>query len=279
MAERLREAPGYSEALATGADVAPSVLADDDVVPGKKVAPTRRRWVAAAAAAACAAIACTVALQFGMAIDNYRTAVGEQRVIRLADGSRLTLNTDSAVEVALDDDRRSVSLLRGEASFTVAHDPRRPFLVAADGVTLRAVGTAFNVRLRAQLTEVTVTTGMVAINASDGDRLVPAGRAAVVRPGAIAVTQLADAAIDRRLAWRSGKLSFDGDTLAQAVEEFNRYRVSPMVIGDPALSGIRIGGTFRADGSAGFAQALQDSFGIRTVRGEDGSLLLVAMDE
>jgi transmembrane sensor len=281
MAERLREAPGYGGAL-TGSessqpDVAPAMRdSGGGIVPA---APIRRRWLAAAALGACAAIASTVALQFDLAIDNYRTAVGEQRLIRLADGSHVALNTDSAIEVALHDDRRSISLLRGEASFTVAHDPRRPFVVAANGVTLRAVGTAFNVRLRPQLTEVTVTAGTVAIGGDSNSRMVPAGRAAAVRRGAVAVTPLASAAMNRRLAWRSGKLSFDGDTLAQAVEEFNRYRASPIVIGDPALAGIRIGGTFRADGSASFAQALQDSFGIRTVQGRDGSLLLVTMNE
>lgn len=276
LAERLREAPGYAGVEPASTEPEASLVPDMDGTPPMF---TRRRWLVAGTLVACVAIAATVVLQLEIAVDHYRTAVGEQRLVRLADGSQLALNTDTSVEVMLDGERRLVRLLRGEAGFSVAHDPGRPFTVLVEGMTLRAVGTAFNIRLREQMTEVTVTDGVVAIVQRGEEEMVRAGRTAAVRPGALAVTPLASAAIDRRLAWRSGKLSFDGDTLAQAVEEFNRYRASPLVIGDPALAGIRIGGTFRADDSASFAQALQSSFGIRVVRGEDNSLLLVGTQE
>ncbi|WP_347302571.1 FecR domain-containing protein [Croceibacterium sp. TMG7-5b_MA50] len=269
LAERLREDPAYHDQ-----PVAEPIAAPRTIHPW-----TRWGWPAAAIAA-CVAMVGIITLQFGMAVDTYHTAIGQRRTVQLADGSAVTLNTGSAIEVALTDRTRAVTLLRGEASFTVAPDRQRPFVVTTDGLTVHAIGTAFNVRLRPQLTEVTVTEGVVAINGARPDeQLVRAGRAAAVRPGAVAVTSLRGAEIDRRLAWRGGKLSFDGDTLEQAVAEFNRYRTSPIVIGDPALAGLRIGGTFRADGSDDFAEALGDLFGIRVLRGQDGSLLLVATEQ
>lgn len=217
-----------------------------------------------------------LAWRFGEAGQRYATGIGERRTVTLADGSLMRLNTDTALTVDLSPERRSIRLLRGEASFDVAHDKSRPFVVAADDAQVRAIGTAFTVRLRPDLTEVTVSEGIVGVR--DGDRPerhVAAGNAAAVRRGTVAVTALAHTDIRRRLAWQDGRLSFDGDTLEQAVEEFNRYRTVPIVIGDPALAGVRIGGTFRSDRSGDFARALEQSFGIRAIEGGDGSLLLV----
>lgn len=259
--------------------------APDSIAPAAPQAsrwrPTRRVWVGTIAASVLAlAIGGTVALQLDHAVDHYRTEIGEKRTVRLADGSVVRLNTGSSIEVALGKKERSIRLLRGEASFDVAHDTVRPFIVDADGAKVRAVGTAFSVRLRADLAEVTVTQGVVLVrDDQSAGRRVTAGNAAAVRQGAIAVTPLAGRDIARRLAWQQGRLSFDGDTLAQAVEEFNRYRTSPIVIGDPALSGLRIGGTFRSDRSDDFAHALEQSFGIRAISGADGSLLLMPATE
>lgn len=276
LAARLREVPAAR--LVDEPDV--SEVPD---TPGERADPaygwpaSRGRRGVLAALAACV-IACfgIVAIQFAATVDHYRTGVGERRAIRLADGSVIRLNTATSIEVARDEDSRSVRLLRGEGSFEVARDATRPFVVTADGATVRALGTAFTVRLRSDLTEVTVAHGVVAVR--DGvaaERRVVAGRAAALRQGAVAVTPLSAGELSRRLAWQKGRLTFDGDTLAQAVEEFNRYRTSPIVIGDPALAGVRIGGTFHADRSDDFAHALSESFGIRAVAAEDGSLLLV----
>ncbi|WP_084253218.1 FecR family protein [Sphingomonas pituitosa] len=280
LSERLGEiAPTDPRCPLSGRD---ANLAADPVVP--KTAPWRptRRMLAGTLAASVLAVAIggTVALQLDHAVDHYRTEIGEKRVVRLADGSVVRLNTGSSIEVALGKKERAIRLLRGEASFDVAHDTARPFIVDADGAKVRAVGTAFSVRLRPDLTEVTVTQGVVLVrDAQATGRRVTAGNAAAVRQGAIAVTPLAGRDIARRLAWQQGRLSFDGDTLAQAVEEFNRYRTSPIVIGDPALSGLRIGGTFRSDRSDDFAHALEQSFGIRALPGADGSLLLMPAAE
>ncbi|WCT74413.1 FecR domain-containing protein [Sphingomonas naphthae] len=235
-----------------------------------------RRGVIGLIAATMVGVIATVTIQLQGSVDRYRTALGEEREVRLADGSILHLNTDTSVEVALRDDARRIQLLKGEARFDVAHDTARPFLVTAGSATVRAVGTAFNVRLRSDLTELTVIEGMVAVQdgASRSSR-VGAGTGAAIRSGTVAVTPLAPASVKQRMAWQNGLIEFDGDTLAQAVEEFNRYRASPLVIGDPQLASLRIGGTFRAQKSADFVNALEVGFGIRAIEGHDNSIILV----
>lgn len=274
LAARLRDiAPARLNGGAARGDATPVSIATARRAPAPPV--TRRLAMGGIAAGLVAAVG-AAAWRFGAAGDHYATGVGERRVVTLADGSLMRLNTDTAVTVDLAPRRRSIRLKRGEASFDVAHDTRRPFVVAADEARVRAVGTAFTVRLRSDLTEVTVSEGIVGVrDGGKAERHVPAGNAAAVRRGTIAVTALAPTDIQRRLAWQDGRLSFDGDTLEQAVDEFNRYRIRPIVIGDPALAGVRIGGTFRSDRSGDFARALEQSFGIRAIEGGDGSLLLV----
>lgn len=239
----------------------------------------RRGLFAGLAAAASIGVVATVALRLLGTVDHYRTAIGETRTVRLADGSLVHLNTDSSVEVALRDDVRSIKLLKGEARFDVAHDGRRPFIVNAEGTLVRAVGTMFNVRLRAEVTELTVIEGIVAVrNGGSAVRRIESGRSAAVRSGSIAVTYLEPAKIKRRIAWQQGMVEFDGDTLAQAVEEFNRYRATPLVIGDPAIASLRVGGAFRLDRSQDFVDALESGFDVRAVPGDDNSIILVSAD-
>lgn len=274
LAARLRDAsPDRPDGQADGQTPVPIAIASVR----RDFAPSLTRRLALGGIAASLVAAVGAAWRMSDAGRHYETGVGERRFVTLSDGSLMRLNTDTAVSVDLSRDRRSIRLLRGEASFDVAHDKARPFVVAADEARIRAVGTAFTVRLRTDLTDVTVSEGVVGVR--DGGRIerhVPAGHAVAVRRGTIAVTALASTDLKRRLAWQDGRLSFDGDTLEQAVDEFNRYRHVPIVIGDPALAGVRIGGTFRSDRSDDFARALERSFGIRAIESADGSLLLVS---
>ena len=236
-----------------------------------------RRSMAAMIAITLFAMSAIIGIQKWSAVDRYRTAIGQERMVRLADGSMVHLNTDSTVEVALHDGQRTVRLLRGEARFDVAHDRNRPFIVQAGDSTLRAVGTAFTVRLRSELTELTVIEGQVAVRDGPSAALtVRAGNAAAIRGGAIATTPLEPRQIAQRTAWQTGVIAFDGETLAQAVEEFNRYRRVPLVIGDPQIASVRIGGTFRADSSDRFVAALAQGFEIRSVASRDAIILLPA---
>lgn len=273
MAERLKGSPGAIDA-ANDADAPDSV---QEALPQ----PTRRGLVAGIAAAGLAALSLPIGLSLFKEQGRYSTLKGERRTIALPDGSTLNLNTASQVEVAFDKGHRLIRLVEGEALFDVAHDPSRPFIVAVKSTRFRAVGTAFNVRMRRDIVELTVTEGIVAVRNDDpdGDQAeaaeITAGRGAVVRSGTIAVTPLDSELVNQRVAWRDGVIALDGNTIEQAVDEFNRYRDHPMVIGDPRIASLRVGGRFEVRESDRFLAALQRSFPIRALPGADQSVLLV----
>ena len=233
------------------------------------------RMVAGLVAVALVGTLATVGLQKIAAVDRYRTVVGAEREIRLADGSVAHLNTDSAIEVSLRSDRRFVRLLRGEARFDVRPNRAAPFVVQANDATLRALGTDFNVRLRPEMTEVTVIEGGVAVR--DGKapvRTVKAGTLAAIRGGAVAMTALDRAEIAQRTAWRTGTLTFAGEPLAQTVEEVNRYRNAPILLGSPGLAALPVTGVFRVGQSDAFIRTLARAHGLQATFSRDGTVML-----
>lgn len=238
------------------------------------------------AAAAVLALGAGGALAYGVRLDHgatFETGVGERRTVKLEDGSAVELNTATKVRAAFSRERRDIHLLAGEALFHVAKDPRRPFIVHARDARVRAIGTAFNVRLRDKLVELTVTEGVVTVNEAPSlirasarpIRPLSAGQAAVMGPGAVARVSLQEADLQRRIAWRNGLIELRGETLEQAVAEFNRYRTRKLVVADPNLAGLRVGGSFETGDSERFITALKDGFHIQAVEGDDGVTYLV----
>jgi transmembrane sensor len=223
----------------------------------------RAHWRFAAAAALLLAVGAGALWLQKSGWQTYETRVGVFSRIVLEDGSVIDLNTNSEVHVRLGDERREVRLTRGEGRFQVAHDTSRPFVVAANQAAVRAVGTAFTVRLRdASQVEVVVAEGKVAIAAphvADSPPLA-AGEAAVVQPGHVSVTQVSPQALEQRLAWTGGRLEFRGEPLAQAVAEFNRYNVRQIRLANPSLGALRVGGNFKATDPESFAAALASTF-------------------
>lgn len=206
---------------------------------------SRRRWPVPAAAAALLVLALSSWSLF-FSPDGYRTAVGEQRSVELADGSRLDLNTDSEVIVRYSPTGRGVELKQGQAIFTVAHGDARPFDVHAGGGIVRDIGTRFDVRLRQRTTTVAVLDGAVEV-IGDGRRLalqrgqgVSYGRDGL--PGVISEVD-----VERQSAWREGKLHFRAQPLAEVIEEVQRYHRATIVIADPSLREIRVSGVFPTD--------------------------------
>jgi transmembrane sensor len=187
-----------------------------------------------------------------------QTARGEIRRVSLADGSRATLNTDSSLAIHLGKTSRKMSLDSGEAWFEVANDARRPFVVAAGEVRARAVGTAFSVHRVTGGAEIRVTEGTVEVWVAGREdrRRVDAGAHAFVAEVTGPQQPVADApANERKLAWRDGALSFEGDPLGAAAAEFNRYNRVTLTI-DPALAGEKIVGRFHLDEPGEFARAV-----------------------
>jgi transmembrane sensor len=196
---------------------------------------------------------------------RYATELGEIRRIPLADGSIAALNTASEMEVRLAGRNREVRLTRGEAWFQVAKDPDRPFVVEAGDINVRAVGTAFSVRRREKDVEVLVTEGVVEAWLHErgvvGVRLT-AGERILVSDGAIKHQPDVPSGIDRALAWRNGQIDLSGNTLASAIEEFNRYNRRRLILVDASIGGEEIDGVFRTHDPEGFAVAIQRGLNI-----------------
>lgn len=230
---------------------------------------TRRRFLIGAAALA-AGLAGVALLPGG---NRYRTKVGEIRRLPLPDGSLAAINTQSEVAIAVTETRREVRVEEGEAWFQVKKDAARPFLVAVGDIRVQAVGTAFAVRRRDEGVEVQVTEGVVETwstrSPNERTRLAAGSKALIAETGAPAQPPVeAPVEIDRSLAWRTGQLIFDGDTLAQAAAEFNRYNERQVVIADPALGQEKLVGRFRTNEPDSFARAVATTLGARISAGD-----------
>jgi transmembrane sensor len=206
-------------------------------------------------------------------VQAYASAIGEHRSIPLSDGSVLALNSNTQVQVAFTAASRSVILVQGEAHFDVAHDVARPFVVEVNARTVRAVGTGFNIRRRGPLShEVLVTDGVV--STAPDTRLQAGELLRVAEDGTAAVSRVDAAQIEKLSAWRRGVLVLDGITLAEAMEEISRYTTRRIVIDDPQLGSIRLGGSFPTTDLRGILGSLQASFGIEAHADESGTLHL-----
>lgn len=203
------------------------------------------------------------------------TQIGEVRQVPLSDGSTATVNTASQVAVHFEKTDRIVRLTEGEAWFRVAHDTSRPFIVEAGDVRVRAVGTAFSVRRRNASADVLVTEGTVDTwivgKESQAVRISAGSKAFVSRDAGEISTTSASGEIDRTLAWRTGELALDGESLAYAVEEINRYNTVKLVVDSPDLAHEPLVGYFRTNEPANFSHAVAGLIGARVT--EDGNTI------
>jgi transmembrane sensor len=211
-------------------------------------------------------------------VENITTSLGEVRRVPLADGSIASLNTDSRIAVAIGKAARHVKLEEGEAWFQVAHDKLRPFIVEAGQVRVEAVGTAFSVRWRDDGAEVLVTEGAVETWVAGREatrKRIAAGSMGFVAEAAPAVEVVqAPEKVDRALAWRSGEIALDGESLAYAVAEINRYNERKLIIDDPALAREPLVGYFRTNEPENFGRAVAGMMGARVV--EEGDTIRLA---
>jgi transmembrane sensor len=245
------------------AQAALSLILAPDVEDRVSTRPRRldRRALIGGMSAAAAAVGALVLIPV-LAGRRYSTDIGEIRRVPLADGSLAAINTNTEIAVDLQPNRRAVRLDRGEAWFQVAKDPARPFVVTAGSTRVRAVGTAFSVRRRTMGVEVLVTEGVVEVWSGKGGatRRVSAGdRIFVSETAGPAKALHRPLEMDRALAWRDGQIVLDGDTIAAAVSEFNRYNTRKIVITDPQLEGRRIIGWFHTNEPESFARAVAAS--------------------
>lgn len=237
---------------------------DQEVEPARPI--WRRRAFGAGAMGLLAA-----SLVFGVFVgdwpEQYETRIGEVRRVPLADGSIAAINTSSRLDVTMREKLRIAKLEKGEAWFHVAKDPERPFIVEAGAVRVRAVGTAFSVRIIGDGAEVLVTEGVVEAwsQVAGGQRIrLRAGERAFVAGNAeVRTEEPGGGEVDRALAWRSGKLDLAGETLTYAIEELNRYNARKVVLQNPEYGQERLYGIFRTDDPELFARTVGESLELR----------------
>jgi len=248
--------------------------------------PSRRRmlaWGGGLAASVAGAATIGVVLQAPKA---HATDRGEVRLVPLEDGSTVMLNTATRVTVKYDGDHREVRLVEGEADFNVVADRRRPFVVEADGRRFVATtGGGFRVRkLKGALLDILVHQGRVELAsqaARNGGPVILETNTRLVlsdalSAGSLSVPQAVEpSVVTRDLAWRDGKIAFQGETLAQAAAAFGRYSDIRIVIQDPALAREPVTGLFAANDPVGFGRAVAGVFGV-AVEERDGTVIVGA---
>jgi transmembrane sensor len=248
-----------------------------EAVPAVSVLPAMnaRSWRIAASVAVLVGAAWVGALGLSAQPERYQTALGQSTSLALADGTRVTLNTNTKMRAKLGASKRTVWLDKGEAYFEVTHDASRPFVVEAGTRRVTVLGTRFSVRRDEN--------GQVQVNVVDGRvQVAPATAAVAGTPAVITRNDSLIAAGDAvlishqteqqtasRLSWRQGRLVLDQMTLGQAAQEFNRYNKRQLVIADPAAAQLRIGGSFNVDNIDGFARLLQQGMGLKVERHGD----------
>lgn len=203
----------------------------------------------------------------------YDTPVGGRRLVPLADGSKIELNTRTKIRTAVGPGKRDVWLDTGEAFFEVAHRDGEPFVVHAGKQTITVLGTKFSVRRDGDRVTVSVLEGRVRVD--DGaDKtahavIISGGDIAISRGTSTLVTAKSDERVASALAWRDGMLSFDNAPLDEVAAEFNRYNHVQLEVTDKAAADIPIGGSFQASSADSFVRLLRDAYGLKIERNDD----------
>ena len=251
-----------------------------------RASPARRRrsrWQVLAGIAATLLIVVAIAGAFAwrdyahVERGAWRTTPGVQQVVQLPDGSAATLGGDTVLRMTFSHSGRDLELVQGEVFFDVAHDTARPFVVRVNGYRVTAVGTRFDVRRGTDKLRVVVTRGLVRLQSARDPAaaatMLPAGSIATVTGGDVLVQHIPLDEARERLGWRDGYAVFHGTPLAEAIEEFNRYNARKIVIADPSLDALRVGGHFRLDNSAAFVRLMQAVFPIQAKQRGDRIVL------
>lgn len=223
--------------------------------------------------------------------ETYRTAVGERRVARLADGSTVTLNTRTRIVIFYSPSSRDVYLQYGEARFDVARENARPFKVYIGQREVQAISTTFNLRmLTPETAELTVTEGEVKVlydsprpaysparlrdQIIQGETIVSSQEFMLIEPGLQTVRKIEESEMNMRLAWQQGMLFFQGEPLELVLSEMNRYTNARFVFADEDLKKARVGGYFRAGDVESMLSTLRHNFLIDSTQDAQGRIVL-----
>ncbi|WP_129775129.1 FecR family protein [Peristeroidobacter soli] len=289
--ERMQEMTLQLRALQTPARAGRLEMALDSYdgsVPVSQWRPRRHVIFAAAAALLISVVIAWQAttLQRGP-VDVLATAVAENRIVTLADGSTVTLGGKTQLEVAFDPNERLVTLSNGEALFRVARDAQRPFKVRAGDATVIALGTEFNVRHGERQIVVSVLEGKVRVEPTPGivplairRPFQPALKPVQVTAGEQSIATDASIGDAERLtdpasvvSWQKGRLAFRRQPLRTVLEDVNRYTPKPIVPADDTVGALRITGTVDGNNVTGWLASLENVFELQAVEDADRIVL------
>ena len=202
--------------------------------------------------------------------EDVRTAYGQQRRLSLPDGSQVVLNSASYLQVEHRLRSRQFVLVDGEASFNVAYG-ERPFIVRSQGVKVRDIGTAFNVRSDRRGVAVSVLQGEVEVSTEQVEaRRLSVGQQVLAQADQLSpVTAIAP---QQASAWQRGKLRFDGTPLRDVIVDLRRYRKAPIRLSDPALGSLRLSGEFDSTAVEALIDLLPVVLPVSISRSTDGSV-------
>lgn len=277
--EAYRHALSIWHEYEAAADAVLTELAEDAQRASARRGPTRR-WLAGAGGAAIAAglAVAFVAPMLGQpAMQTYATGKGQHQRIKLADGSVVDLDAETRLSVSFSGSARRVTLGDGQAIFDVAHDEGRPFTVEASNRIVRVVGTQFDVRNRRGMLSVTVARGKVQVRPFAAD---PAGQARLLTAGdrlevdRAGVEKLSAVDPQEAFGWRSGRLVYRGEPLANVVADLNHQYVQQIEVSDPELGRTPITGVIVLDDQAAVLARLSLMLPVRSIPSERGTLLL-----
>lgn len=213
---------------------------------------------------------------FGSKGDLYSTPVGGRKVLTLGDGSRIELNTNSALRLDADAHHRGAVLLRGEAYFQIAHDEMRPFVVIAGGHKVTDLGTKFVLRSTGNKLEVALVEGAAKVEPTEGTvspiTLKP-GDVAFALPGSMSVIRKPIVELQADLGWRRGVVVFRHATLMEAADEFNRYNAQKIIIADPETAHLSFSATLPTHDTQTFVRILAKLFNTRHQVTTDGIVI------
>jgi len=210
----------------------------------------------------------------------YETSIGAREIVALADGSTVELNSGSKISAAITDDERVITLSEGEVFFDIAHKEGQPFRVLAGQQVITVLGTKFSVQKKNDGIKVIVREGKVQVDylqETEGSEvaILTAGSIAVTDSDEIIVTHHEEEVVEQKLSWRHGLITFDGSTLEEAADEFNRYNKIKIQFDDD-ISTLKISGQFESENYDAFLRLLSNGYGLKISYANDQYIIKIS---
>lgn len=250
----------------------------------RKARPAWISWAAVAAAFLALGVGYQVYRSFRPHVaEHFRTGVGETRSVGLADGSAVTLDTDSHLAVRYSRRERRLELARGAAFLDVRPDAGRPFTVTTELGRATVLGTRFQVRVGRDRLAVLLVDGSLRLDQPAHNRLPETASVILRRREQATLTrgerawQTSEADVEALTAWRQRRLIFRDTPLPEAVAEVNRYHPAQLHIGEASLESLTVNGVFHTDDLDSFVLALEHTLPVRVLNTSQGGRVLVGV--